>query len=198
MSHHHLVVDLGGVLFRFHHAHRLQRLAAAFSLAPDRVDELLWRSGFSSDSDSGRYTDAAEVRDRIRAVTGFAGSDELLDTSWCSAFSPDHSVRDVLELHRGSRSLTLFTNNGPLEEEVLPRLYPEMFDGFGQLLFSYRLGHRKPDPAAFDAASKRLGASPDEVLFIDDSPANIEAARTLGWTALRFRGPQTIEQAGCH
>jgi FMN phosphatase YigB (HAD superfamily) len=197
MSRRHLVVDLGGVLFHFDHDRRLQHLADVFALPADRLDELLWRSGFSSDCDSGRYPTAAEVRDRIRAATGFTGGDDHLDAAWCSAFRPDHAVREALERHRGSRSLALFTNNGPLEEEVLLRLYPTMFDGFGHLLFSHRLGCRKPDPAAFDAALKRLGADSDsdDILFIDDSTANIDAAGAAGWTAIHFRNREGLERA---
>jgi putative hydrolase of the HAD superfamily len=195
VSHDHVVVDLGGVLFAFDHAHRLRQLADACAMPADRVDELLWRSGFVADADSGSYPDAAQVRDRIRALTGFAGSNEQLDVMWCSAFRPDHRVREALERHHGARSLTLFTNNGPLEEEALPRLYPEMFERFGQLLFSCRLGHRKPDPTAFVAASRRMGVRPAAILFIDDSQANIDAARESGWDAVRFRGPETIEHA---
>ncbi|TDC08120.1 HAD family phosphatase [Streptomyces sp. 8K308] len=195
MRPHHLVLDLGGVLFHFDHAHRLRRLADAFALPTDRVDALLWRSGFSADCDSGTYPHAAEIRDHIRAATGFTGGDDDLDAAWCSAFRPDHAVRPSLERHRGSRPLALFTNNGPLEQEALLRLYPTMFDGFDHLLFSHRLGHRKPDPAAFDAAAKQLGACPDDILFIDDSGANIDAARAAGWTAHHFQSRESLEQA---
>jgi FMN phosphatase YigB (HAD superfamily) len=157
------------------------------------VHDLLWTSGLSADADAGRYASAADFRDRVRASTGFTGTDDELDFAWCSAFQPDQRVREALELHRGSRSLTLFSNNGPLEEEVLLRLYPAMFDGFGQLLFSYRLGHRKPGLAAFHAVSERLGAG--EIRFIDDSRANTNVARSLGWTAFTFQGLETIEHA---
>jgi glucose-1-phosphatase len=195
MSRQHLVLDLGGVLFHFDHARRLQRLADIFALPADRIDELLWQSGFSADCDSGTYPHAAEVRDRIRAATGFTGGDGRLDAAWCSAFVPDQAVRKALNRHRGARPVALFTNNGPLEEEALLRLYPTMFDGFEQLLFSHRLGHRKPAAAAFDAAARRLGAAPGDVLFIDDSRANIDAARAAGWAAVHFRGAQTLERA---
>jgi putative hydrolase of the HAD superfamily len=195
MSPHYLVVDLGGVLFHFDHAHRLQRLADVFALPTDRIDGLLWRSGFSADCDSGKYPHAAEVRDRIRAATGFTGSDDDLDAAWCSAFRPDHAVRETLERHRGTRPLALFTNNGPLEQEALLRLYSTMFDCFDHLLFSHRLGHRKPALAAFGAAARQLGAHPDDILFIDDSAANTDAARAAGWTALHFQSRETVEQA---
>ncbi|RKN45002.1 HAD family hydrolase [Streptomyces hoynatensis] len=195
MSARHLVLDLGGVLFRFDHARRLDRLAAELALPRERVDALLWKSGFSADCDTGRYADAAQVRARIRELTGFAGGDERLDAAWCSAFRPDPRVYEILQPHRGSRPFALFTNNGPLEEEALPRRYPAAFEGFGQLLFSHRLGRRKPDPAAFGAALRRLGAEPGEVLFLDDSAANVDAARRLGWTAFRFRGPDDLARA---
>ncbi|MFE9708339.1 HAD family hydrolase [Streptomyces sp. NPDC005930] len=198
MSPRYLVVDLGGVLFPFDHAHRLQRLADVFALPADRIDVLLWRSGFSDDCDAGKYPHTAEIRDHIRAATGFTGRDDDLDAAWCSAFSPDHAVREVLERHRGSRPLALFTNNGPLEQEALLRMYPSMFDCFDHLLFSHRLGHRKPALTAFDAAAKQLGARPADILFVDDSAANIDAAHTAGWTARHFQSKETLEQTLSH
>ena len=67
-----LLVDLGGVLFSFDHGHRLNALGECLGLAPGRVDELLWQSGFSADCDAGRYRDAAAVRAQIRRITGYA------------------------------------------------------------------------------------------------------------------------------
>jgi putative hydrolase of the HAD superfamily len=192
MSRPHLVVDLGGVLFHFDHARRLDRLAELFSLPPDRVDELLWRSGFSADCDRGRYRSAAEVRTGVRAATGFSGGDEELDAAWCDAFRPDRAALDQVSRSRGTMAVAVFTNNGPLEEAVLPHLYPEAFEGADRLLFSHRLGHRKPEPAAYAAATARLGADPGEIVFVDDSPRNVEAARAFGWTAARFDGPETF------
>jgi FMN phosphatase YigB (HAD superfamily) len=205
----HIVIDLGGVLFRFDHARRLALLSDLFSMDADRVDALLWRSGFSAECDGGRYGTADEVRAALRTVVGFEGGDEELNKGWCSAFSPDDAVVAQLRQYRGDVPLTLFTNNGPLEEEVLPRLFPEAFESFGQLLFSYRFGLRKPDRAAFEAAARRLGAGSGagggvgpgeapgegEVVFVDDSSTNVEAARAFGWTALRFEGPETIARA---
>jgi putative hydrolase of the HAD superfamily len=188
----HLVVDLGGVLFGFDHGRRLDRLAALFALPRERLDEVLWRSGFSADCDSGRYEDAARVRAEIRARTGFGGSDDELDRGWCSAFLPCHDVAAVLRRYGGPR--TLFTNNGPLEEATLPRLHPGVFEGFDGLVFSHRLGDRKPSPAAFAAFTRLVGVPPGDVLFVDDSAANVEAARAHGWTAVRYESLAALER----
>lgn len=58
--------------------------------------------------------------------------------------------------------------------------YAELFD---DTFYSYELGVAKPDPAYFTAILDRLGTAADEVLFVDDNLANVEAARGLGLRA---------------
>jgi putative hydrolase of the HAD superfamily len=186
MSAGYLVVDLGGVVCHFDHAHRLDRFAQACALDPEQIHALLWLSGFSADCDRGRYGSAAQARTRIRTILGFAGSDDDIDDAWCSAFLPNPAVIDALDRHRGDHVLALFTNNGPLEEQALTRRHPEVFARFDHLFFSYRLGRRKPDPAAFTAVAGDLGASSDDIVFIDDSPVNVAAARAAGWTCFQY------------
>ena len=188
MSAGYLVVDLGGVVFHFDHARRLERLAQACALGTERIHALLWLSGFSADCDRGRYGSAALVRARIRTILGFAGSDDDIDDAWCSAFLPHPAVIEVLDRHGGDRVRALFTNNGPLEELALTRRYPDVVARFDDLFFSYRLGHRKPDPAAFATVAGHLGASPEEIVFIDDSPVHVAAAREAGWHGIQYHG----------
>ena len=44
----------------------------------------------------------------------------------------------------------------------------------------------KPDPAIYTLAAARFGRTPGSMLFVDDSEANVEAARTLGWHVHHF------------
>jgi putative hydrolase of the HAD superfamily len=57
---------------------------------------------------------------------------------------------------------------------------------FRQLFFSSSLRLVKPSPAVFHHVLGVLGTRPEQVTFIDDSPANIEAARSLGLDARLF------------
>jgi len=50
-------------------------------------------------------------------------------------------------------------------------------------LASHLLRVRKPDRAIYAAAEARLPASGSEILFFDDLPENVEAARAHGWQA---------------
>ena len=50
-----------------------------------------------------------------------------------------------------------------------------------EIVDSSEIGIRKPDPRIFEHALVRLGGiAPDRALFVDDFPANVEAARALG------------------
>ena len=61
---------------------------------------------------------------------------------------------------------------------------------FGQLIFSCQLKLAKPDPRCYSDALARLGASPDEVIFIDDRTENVAAAAALGLRIGAFHQPR--------
>src|SRR5699024_8782109 len=48
------------------------------------------------------------------------------------------------------------------------------------VVVSGREGLIKPDPAIFEILRERFGLDPVRTVFIDDLPANVEAARSLG------------------
>jgi FMN phosphatase YigB (HAD superfamily) len=69
---------------------------------------------------------------------------------------------------------------------------------------SFRLFHRavashliqaaKPDPKSFAIACREFRAAPAELLFIDDSLVNAEAARAAGWHAIHFKGAAVLRE----
>ncbi|HEX5158214.1 MAG TPA: HAD family phosphatase [Ktedonobacterales bacterium] len=60
-------------------------------------------------------------------------------------------------------------------------------------IYSHEEGVRKPDPRIYGIASERLGVPPAEIVFLDDLPENIDAARAFGMQAILFTStPQAI------
>jgi HAD superfamily hydrolase (TIGR01509 family) len=53
----------------------------------------------------------------------------------------------------------------------------------------------KPERAMFDHARQLLALDLEHALFIDDLPANVEAARSLGWQSLLFEDAAQCEAA---
>ena len=67
------------------------------------------------------------------------------------------------------------------------------FQYLDPLIFSADIGLIKPDVAIFEAALERFKRPASELLFIDDSAANIDTARRLGFHVHRFEDPAAIE-----
>ena len=63
---------------------------------------------------------------------------------------------------------------------------------FEDVLISAEVGLVKPQPEIFRLACERFGISAGESIFIDDTPANAEAAYYVGMRAVVFHG-DTVE-----
>jgi epoxide hydrolase-like predicted phosphatase len=57
---------------------------------------------------------------------------------------------------------------------------------FDAVVISAEIGLMKPDPAAYQVVLERLGVAPQQAIFVDDFPANVEGARAVGLEAVRF------------
>ena len=66
---------------------------------------------------------------------------------------------------------------------------------FGHLIFSCQLKLAKPDPRCYSQALARLGADPDEVIFIDDRAENVAAAAAMGLSSVHFTSPDETRAA---
>ena len=66
---------------------------------------------------------------------------------------------------------------------------------FGQLIFSCQLKLAKPDPRCYGEALTRLGASAEEVIFVDDRSENVAAAAALGLRSVHFTSPERMRAA---
>lgn len=101
---------------------------------------------------------------------------------------------DVLAIHAelvGRRVPTALFSNAPTviadAIDALPSLAPML----GRY-FSARLRLAKPDLAAFAAVVDDLGRRPGDVVFVDDRPVNVAAARAAGLQAVLFTGPAPL------
>ncbi|MEA2210147.1 MAG: putative hydrolase of the superfamily [Solirubrobacteraceae bacterium] len=63
-------------------------------------------------------------------------------------------------------------------------LLQELFDG---VVLSGEEGIRKPTPEIYRLGAQRLGLAPEQCVFVDDLPFNLEPARELGMTTVHHR-----------
>jgi putative hydrolase of the HAD superfamily len=93
-------------------------------------------------------------------------------------FGGFHVVPEMIELVARVRAAgvptVLVTNSFGVE---YPRAdWPRLFDA---TVISHEVGLRKPDPAIYELALKRLGVDAGAVAFVDDMQANLDTAAEL-------------------
>ena len=67
---------------------------------------------------------------------------------------------------------------------------------FDEIIYSAALGVCKPDRVFFTNAQTRMGVqAAQSILFVDDTAANVDAARACGWRAMLYRGPASLARA---
>ncbi len=102
------------------------------------------------------------------------------------------TIQVARELKETGRYFMATLNNEPreindyrIQHFGLPQLFSAFFS-------SCYLGVRKPQLEAYRKALAISQRRPEESLFIDDSPVNIEAARDLGMNAILYAGANEL------
>ena len=120
--------------------------------------------------------------DRFVERTGSRVDEELLASTFLKSGIQRTQMFEILAGIPDSYRVGMLSNNVPaLCDKVRNDLRMERIEKF---VFSNEIGVRKPDPAAFAALEAAMELPPRETVFIDDSAANIDAARELGFQGI--------------
>ena len=63
------------------------------------------------------------------------------------------------------------------------------FSNFTQVIESFAVQARKPEPRIYEVTREMLGVEHDEILYLDDFIQNIEAAKSFGWSTIHVSDP---------
>ncbi|NEM90466.1 HAD-IA family hydrolase [Galbitalea soli] len=185
--------DFDKTLYAYDSRKRLPAQSRLSGVSQYHLAKSWWVPGYEVRAELGEWPSAQEYLDEFARVTGA----RLTLDQWCearhAASTPNPGV--VAALRRASTlgTVGLFSNNPPTFSATLSRMAPDVAAILGpNVLVSWQLGIRKPDPAAFLAAVAHYGGTPERTFFVDDSAANVAGARSAGLTAFQYRGADDL------
>jgi putative hydrolase of the HAD superfamily len=190
-----VMFDYGGVISQPPSAEDLALLAGVAGVsAPAFLAEYWeWRRAYDlAELDAKGYWQ--QVGSGLARDFGGAEISELirLDTaSWLRLQAG--TVALIEDLAAAGQPLALLSN-APDELAVAISGLP-VAARFGHLIFSCQLKLAKPDPRCYGRALARLGAGPDEVIFIDDRAENVAGAAAMGLSSVHFTSPDQTRAA---
>ena len=187
------VFDLGNVLLEWHPEAFYDakigeaRRRAFFAEVP--IEDMNMRSDLGEDL-------STLTRDLAAAHPAWADEIMIWWNNWLDICAPaiGGSVDILAQLK--SRGVPVFslTNFGVETLNIAKREYP-FLNTFDHEFVSGALRVMKPDPAIYEAVERGTGLAGADLIFADDKPENIEAARARGWQVHLFEGPDGWEQA---
>ena len=67
-------------------------------------------------------------------------------------------------------------------------------DRFDAMHYAADLGFKKSDPGFYAAVEARTGFAPAELLLLDDTASNVEAAQAAGWLGVHWTGRERLAE----
>lgn len=186
-----IVFDFGGVLFNWHPPRFFVRLWPHRVADEAQGREVALQFFQNYGGDWGAFDQGLigmdEVITRIAARTGWGEAEvrQIAEAAPSELSLRADTVALIEDLKRAGHRLFFLSNMpGPLADH-LERAHP-LHDWFEAGVFSSRVQQIKPGAEIFATAASRFGVRAESLVFLDDHPANIAAARSLGWQAVQF------------
>jgi FMN phosphatase YigB (HAD superfamily) len=187
------ILDFGAVLYDIDFERTRQALQALPGYNGKAIDfGVDVQSEVFHDIDKGAISEAA-FRARLREMWGCTCTDAELDTAWCAILKGIYPTSaDVVRNFAARGPVVLLSNISSLHlRHVLPECN-DMLSGFTKRFYSFEIGLRKPDPAAFHHVCSVMGVAPHEATLYDDSKANCKSAAAMGMHVVRVLTPEVL------
>ena len=184
-----IVFDMGGVLIDLDPKACIR--AFLDILGYERIKELIdpyHQKGVYGELEEGSIS-ADEFRTAVLAESRPGCRPEDVDRCMDAMISGMEPYKaDLLRELSQKYPLYLLSNNNEIARiryhKILAELGLDWQSVFREEFCSFEMKMLKPDPAFFREAIRRIGLPPEEILFVDDSPVNVEAARAVGINAV--------------
>jgi putative hydrolase of the HAD superfamily len=186
MGIHSIIWDVGGVIVRTEDLTQRDQLAARYGLSHQEINDLVFGSEENYQAQLGEISHTehwAAIRERLGL------SEEERHDFEAEFFAGDVVDNELVDYIRGLKanyctailSNALSNLRGKLTDEW------QIDDAFHHMVISAEVGLMKPDPAIYQLAVEQTGFAPEESIFIDDTPRNIEAAQAAGLHGIVFQ-----------
>lgn len=188
MSYRGLIVDFGGVVTTDLYA-ELSAFSVREGLAPDAIARVLRDNPEGSEAFAAVEAGKISQREYEVIIGRLLGVDDRrLLTRALGGLRPRPEVLDLIRRAREAGIRVGLLSNSWGDGEYDPYEGYDLDAIFDAVVLSGETGLRKPDPAIYVIAARRLGVPPGECVFADDTAGNLAAAAELGMATVHFTG----------
>lgn len=184
-----IAFDLGGVVVALNYEEAVRRFEAiGLKDARQRLDAFE-QKGIFGELECGKIT-AEDFRKELSLLTGRELTHEECYTAWTGYIDhvPAVNLKALRSLRERGFKVCLLSNTNPFILQWAERDFDgkghSIGDYFDSLYLSYKCKVMKPNREIFRMMLEGQDALPEETIFIDDGPRNVETAIAMGMKTL--------------
>ncbi len=179
-----VVLDFGGVVAEEGFREGLKAIARNNGLDPDEFFQvargLIYDSGYVTGE-----TDEHTYWEQIRLKTKIRNGDNELRKEILNRFVLRREMLDEIKRVRAAGVIVaLLSDQTDWLDEINKR--DPFYRDFDYVFNSFKLKKSKRDATLFADVARQFGVAPDEILFVDDTPGNLQRAQSRGWKTHQF------------
>jgi len=193
-----VIFDFGGVIYRQPNPQHMARWLHLFGIRDLGLLSVMNTSPLDSqlvmDIMTGKLAEQQVWVDLAKSWRVRPGILHFIRRRGFSARRVNHDLLAFLSHLRPHLRTAILTNAGTDFRDTFCSIYrlPDLVD---QVIISAEEQIAKPDKRLYHLAAERLGVSPEEAIFVDDMPVNVEGALEAGMQAFLHTNVQfTIQQ----
>jgi putative hydrolase of the HAD superfamily len=180
--------DLGGVIVRTGDKTPRANLAAEFGMNYAQMDSFVFECETATLASVGKLTEAQHWLDVTRRLNRPETDMPHIRNTFFDGDSVDQNIVGLLRSLRTTHKTGLISNAWDgLRSWIIAQKFADAFD---YMTISAEVGIAKPDARIYQFALKKLGAEPDQAIFVDDVEKNIAGCEALGMHGVLFRTSQ--------
>lgn len=179
------IFDIGNVLIDFDLPMLLRRMSKHARMPLEKLKNT-WTAQDTYNLETG-FVDSRRHFERYADRIGLDWKYEDWIEAWMEIYAINQrGFKLFLNLKDKGFQVYLLSNLAEYNKDAIQMKFDNFFTLSDGNFFSYKLGLLKPDPEIYLNVCKQIGISPEQSVFIDDLPENIEGAKKVGMQAIRF------------
>lgn len=188
-----IIFDIGGVLVDVKIKSFLEHFVRETGMNKEQLYSMIVMGGEWELFEKGLITEE-QLKDRIEKDHGI--KPEVMDRmseSWRNTLKLMPETINIVKKLKGKYKLVALSNVDENTTKICLDRF-NFYHHFDEVVLSWKVHLRKPEPEIYEYVLKIMNLKPEEVVFIDNYPVNLPAAKKMGIKTVLFKNPKQLER----
>jgi len=186
-----IVFDLGNVLIPFDYSKTIKRINNVEPGLGDKFYEF-YKNNYNihRNFERGKISEEDFITTMLASVDNKISAETFCDY-YSDIFSLNDNVISLLPVLKKNYKLFLLSNTDSIHKKHKWEKY-DFLKHFDEIILSFEVGSVKPEEKIYRAVERVSGFPSETHFYIDDIQEYVNAAKKIGWDAVRFESHQKL------